>query len=85
MELARFPGLTELNRPVFFAHGATTPVMIASGYQALPTHPPNATTEEELRDDSDATLRSLAMGESGTKRSLQERQSVKSSGRWLFV
>jgi len=59
--------------------------MVASGYQALPTNPPNTTTEEDRRDDSDATLQNLAMGESGTKRSLQERQSVKSSGRWLFL
>lgn len=79
----------ELNRAIFFAHGArcncNSPVMIASGYQALPTNPPNATMEQDRRDDSDATLQSLAMGESGTKRSLQERQSVKSSGRWLFL
>ena len=58
--------------------------MIASGYQVLPTNPPNTTIEEHRRDDSDAALRSLAMGESATKRRLQERQSVKSSGRWLF-
>ena len=57
-------------------------VMIASGYQALPTNPPNTSTEQDRsRDDLDATLRSLAVEEYGTKRSLQERQSVKSSGR----